>query len=385
MMVSLEQSAGWIHPRWMSRKKARTMAIIKPEDLPPEFDIREHGFVMRGWDFSRKEMAAAINAGRMLNVTFEGMSNYCPWNCDYCYTERDASPEAEKRRLATELPLVDRLRIISEAAALGARSMNFIGAGEPTLDPNFWEIVGHTASLGLTPIVFTEASFRLTDDAFVQKLYDLGATVVIKVNSLRDRVYQESVVAGETNGKRAQGYFDERNHAIMTCQMAGFARCTPTRFGFDTIITRRNLHDIKSLHFYARMSNIFLVLKNFLRTGRVKNEREDALSNEEQAHLWQTLREQDRDRFGIKQSGIFPFGGSHPCTLRSTGVHISIEGKVFRCDGEEDPLGDLRTESLADVWARVRHIDQNVMGLCPPRERHWAKTSDGHRRLPVIP
>lgn len=339
--------------------------MITIDDLPVEFDFREHGYVMRGWSFSRQELVDAINAGQMLNSTFEGMENFCPWNCNYCYTERESGPEARKHRLATELPLARRLEIIHEAATLRSRSMNFIGAGEPTLDPNFWKLVECAANLGMIPIVFSEASFRLTDRVFTQRLYDLGATVVIKVNSLWSADYQNALVAG--NQPIHSEYFGRRNQAIELCLEIGFANETPTRLGFDTIITRDNYAEIPRLHRYVRERNIFVVLKNFLHTGRAKELRPDAVSHEDQVKLWEHLAEIDEREFGVKHSSCFPFGGGTPCCLRSTGVHISVTGQVFRCDGEEIPLGDLRVESLADVWHRVRQQGQNIAGLCPPR------------------
>lgn len=341
--------------------------MIVPKNLPMEFDLRKHGYVMRGWDFSRHELADAINAGKMLNPTFEAMSNFCPWNCDYCYTERESGAAALKRRRTTELPLERRLEIIREAAALGARSMNFIGAGEPTLDTNFWQLVDCVANAGMTPIVFSEASFRLTDRVFAQRLYDIGATVVIKVNSLWNAQYQNALVAG--NQPLRSEYFARRNEAIALCQELGFADETPTRLGFDTIITQDNYDEIPRLHRYVRKHNIFVVLKNFLHTGRAKARRPDAVTYADQVELWKRLAQIDEREFGIKHAYHFPFGGGTPCNLCSTGVHMSIDGKVFRCDGEETPLGDLRTESLASIWHRVRRQGQNIMGLCPPRER----------------
>ena len=352
----------------------RMIRMIRPEDLPIEFDLRTHGYVMRGWGFSREELADAINSGRMLNLTFEGMGNYCPWNCDYCYTERDSGLDARKRRLVTELPLARRLEIIREAADLGVRSMNFIGAGEPTLDPNFWDLVECVAGAGMVPIVFSEASFRLTNRVFAQRLYDIGATVVIKVNSLWNADYQNALVAG--NQAIRSEYFDRRNQAIELCLETGFANETPTRLGFDTIITKDNYAEIPHLHHYARDHNIFVVLKNFLHTGRAKELRSDAVKYTDQVKLWEHLAEIDEHHFGIKHASCFPFGGGTPCNLCSTGVHMSIKGEVFRCDGEETPLGDLRTESLATIWHRVRGTDQNIEGLCPPRERAFLIESE---------
>jgi uncharacterized radical SAM superfamily Fe-S cluster-containing enzyme len=145
---------------------------VSADVLPREFDLLHHGYTMAGWDFTRTEVAAAISDHRMLNPAFELGTNACPWNCDFCFTEDPANPDGAKRRLQEEMSIAERLDLIRQAAALGARSINFVGAGEPTIDPNFWQILGCMRECGITPIVYTEAALRLTDAGFVKQLYE---------------------------------------------------------------------------------------------------------------------------------------------------------------------------------------------------------------------
>ena len=347
------------------------------DSLPPEFDIIKtgRGYTMAGWDFSRAELAAAINAHRMLNPAMELGTNACPWNCSFCFTESPDNPDGAKRRLTNEMSIARRLQLIDEAAALGARSINFVGAGEPTIDPNFWQLIERMHLRHITPIVYTEGALRLTDRAFVQRLYDLGATVVFKVNSLHDEAYQNAIVAGDGVRKnpRSENYTERRNAAIDLCMDIGFHRHDPTRLAFDTIVCAQNAGEIFDLHRFARRNNIFILIVNYLPSGRSTDPLHGALSRAEQFDLFAQLARVDREEFDLELASRFPYAGGTPCTIRGMGLFVKIGGRVLDCPGESESLGDLRENSLAEIWGRARHITRALDGGCAPREVAWAK------------
>src|SRR5262245_24558520 len=181
--------------------------------IAPEFDLAaDYGFTMKGWDFSRAEVASAIAGHRMLNPAMELGSNVCPWNCDFCFTESPENMDGWKHRLAREMSLDQRLDLIDQAAALGARTINFVGAGEPTIETHFWKLLERMVDRRITPIVYTEGSLKLGSRRFCERLMELGATVVLKVNSLADPDYQDRVVQGlrPKRGVPAHSYFEGR-------------------------------------------------------------------------------------------------------------------------------------------------------------------------------
>lgn len=352
-------------------------------NLPSEFDLLEHGFTMRGWDFTREELAKAHDAHRMLNPAMELGTNYCPWNCGFCFTEDPHNTEGEKRRLANEMTIDRRLTLIDEAADLGTRSINFIGAGEPTIDPQFWKLIEKMASRNIIPIVYTEAALQLTDRNFCQKLYDLGATVVLKMNSLEDEAYQNAIVAGPLGRKKpmAENYFRKRAEALQLLYGIGFADSTPTRLAFDTIICQQNQKEIPRLHRYARQHNVFVLFVNYLPSGRSTDGVSDALTRAEQFTIFDELAKIDVEEFGLSHRSIFPYAGGTPCTIRGFGLYVKIRGEVYDCPGELQSLGDLRQESLATIWERVRPITRAFDGGCAPREHFWKM----HKSLPNSP
>ncbi len=347
--------------------------------LPQELDVRPgHGFVMRGWDFTRADVEQAIRGHRMLNPSMELASNACPWSCDFCFTESPDNPAGLKRRLAGEMSLEERLTLVDDAAALGARTINFVGAGEPTIDPDFWTIVERIASRGMVPILYTEAAQRLRDRAFATRLHDLGATIVVKVNSLANAAYQNEVVRGSGGkvGARADNYTQFRNEAVDLLMELGFNRCEPTRLAFDTILCGRNYSEIIDLHRWTRSRNIFTLGVAYLPSGRSSDKPEDAITRQQLFEMYEQIAKIDANEFGFKHATRFPYGGGVPCTIRGTGLYTKITGPVFDCPGELIPLGNLRHETLAQIWERARPITESFDGGCKPRDEAWRKRGE---------
>jgi MoaA/NifB/PqqE/SkfB family radical SAM enzyme len=358
-------SGGWLAPG----------DTVDAATLPSEFDLRPTGlgYTMRGWNFSRVELARAVNNHHLLNPALELGTNVCPWNCSFCFTEDPRNTAGNKRRLANEMSLDERLGLIDAVASLGTRSINIVGAGEPTIDPNFWHCLERMHKHGITPIVFTEGSLRLTRRSFVRRLYALGATVVLKVNSLWNEEYQNSVVRG--NGDKVNpsvnNYTRVRNDALKLLIEEGFNRSEPTRLAFDTIICKQNAHEIIALHEYARAHNIFVLFVGYLPSGRSADGLHDALTRTEQFSIFEEIADIDRQKFGIIHRSIFPYAGGVPCSMRGTGLFVKITGQVFDCPGELITLGNVRSEPLSEIWERARPISQKFDGGCAPREAFW--------------
>lgn len=360
-------------------------ACAKAASLPPELDLRPsgRGFVMHGWDFTRSEVAEAITHHRMLNPAIELGTNACPWNCSFCFTENPDNTSGQKRRLRDELTLEERLGLIDEAARLGARSINFVGAGEPTIDPHFFTLVEHMRARGITPIIYSEGALHLTDRAFARRLYALGATVVLKVNSLENTAYQNAIVRGQGKSinPRASEYTRLRNEAISVLIEEGFASSEPTRLAFDTIICRQNHREIPEIHRFARRRNIFVLFVNYLPSGRRPDGLHDALSAEEQLGTFAELARIDEREFGIRHAARFPYAGGVPCTIRGLGLFVKITGHAFDCPGELIELGNVQRESLSEIWKRARPITRAFDGGCAPREAAWERS---RRRLKLL-
>ncbi len=354
------------------------MGALPTLNLPSELDLIQtgKGYTMKGWDFSREEVSRALSEESMLNPAFELASNVCLWNCFYCFTEDPNNPKGLKKRLAREMALDERLDLINQASSLGARTINFVGAGEPTIDPHFWTIIEHISQKGITPIVYTEGALRLTDKVFVQRLYDSGTTIVLKVNSLENKEYQNATVnGGERRAKPlAIDYFEQRNKALEVLLETGFNASDPTRLVFDAIICKENYDEITKLHRYAREHNIFVLFVGYLTSGRSRHPIQNAVSREELFAKFAELGEIDRKEYGLEHSTIFPYAGGVPCTIRGLGLYVKIRGEVWDCPGELEPLGNIRDGILQEYWQKMHAYRQQFDGKCAPRECFWERT-----------
>lgn len=358
--------------------------------IPPELNLGgEFGFTMRGWDFDGETVHQAIKEHRMLNPAMELGTNVCPWNCDFCFTESPENPDGRKRRSNDELSAERRLQLIDEAAELGARSINFVGAGEPTIDPHFWEFVERMFHHEITPIIYTEGSLRLKDLEFAKRLFDFGATVVLKVNSLYNSEFQDAVLRGNRpkEGVPQTSYTEDRKKALDVLMDVGFSDCTPTRLAFDTIICRENADEIEGIHRFARYRNIFVLFVNYLPSGRTKDGHTTAISWDEQHRIFKQLAEIDRQEFGIDHATHFPYAGGVPCTIRGLGLFVKIKGDVFDCPGESISLGNVKSAPLSKIWELLRPVTQSFDGGCFPRQQFWEQhsmDSVSKRDLPIV-
>jgi len=91
---------------------------------------------------------AEHDATAELSFLWLEITGKCPLHCTHCYAE---SGPRETHGVMTDK---DWQRVISDAATLGVRMVQFIG-GEPTLHPSLPELVGHALERGLAVEVFS--------------------------------------------------------------------------------------------------------------------------------------------------------------------------------------------------------------------------------------
>ncbi|MFH1917141.1 MAG: radical SAM protein [Nanoarchaeota archaeon] len=325
--------------------------------------------LVRGWDCSLQEYKEAWDDGRLLTAQIE-TSNLCDLMCEYCFREELGLPA--KRRLPGEMTITETLQLIDQLADLGTKTINIIGAGEPTLDPGFEEIVHYISQYGIVPVVFTHGG--TIDERLVDVLKDTNSSVIIKVNSFHAEV-QDALVG-------RKGYSAKRDRGLKLLLSAGFAspgidsqgRPYHTCLGIDSVICQENKDDILDIFRYCRMHNIMPLIKTFIPAGRTKERTDMEISLQEYIALARKVQEIDEKEFGIMYDRFVPYLGSVPCTQNGrASIYVTILGDIFECPGQQHRYGNVKTVAVKETFAKIREEEKNFNFGCPPRIEYWRK------------
>jgi MoaA/NifB/PqqE/SkfB family radical SAM enzyme len=307
------------------------------------------GAVLNGWHGG---------AGSVLD--FRAMTEACPHDCHHCFTDK------RKKTLEFE----DIKSVLDQAMEMGYVGVNYLGEGEPTIDKDFIRIIEYTSRKGLVPVVFTDGATKLRNRDLVHNLYDLGASVFPKCDSLFNEDYQNWVV-----GDKTKKYFQQRNEAIDNLFLEGFNRRREdgrTRLGIDMVVTKRNVDEVKDTLRFCRENNIFAVFTTYLPSGRCTKENFDgslALSPEEINKMRQTIEDVGRE-YGFVHP-IFNNFATFPCVEF---MQIYGDGRVSPCPGNETIIGNIRTSRIGDLRTKILrefpcHDPKKFDGTCLYRPR----------------
>ncbi len=307
------------------------------------------GAVLNGW-----------HGGVSSVLDFRAMTGACKHDCFHCFTD--------KRKKTLTLEEIERT--IDEASELGFKGIDYLGEGEPTLDKDFFKIIEHTSIRGIVPVVFTDGATKLTDKEFVRRLYDTGASVCPKCDSLFYADYQNWVVGDKTGT-----YFQGRNDAINRLIEQGFNETRDdgrTRLGFDMVVTKKNVSEIEQTLKYCRNNNLWVVFSTYLPAGRSGSEDFDGslvLSQEELSKMREVVQRVDAE-YGFKHP-IYNNFATFPCVEF---MQIYGDGRVSPCPGNETVVGNTRIDSLKDLKTRVLdqfpcHNPATFDGFCLYRPR----------------
>lgn len=280
----------------------------------------------------------------------------CDLKCIYCQT-RSGKP------LPGELNWKERKNIIDQAKDLGCETIHIAGQGEPTIDPLFWKGIEYIRKKDIIPVVFTHGMY--IDKNFAKKLFDLDASVIIKIHSFNHK--NQDWLAG------VKGYTKKRDEAIQNLFEAGFNKTHPTRIGEDTVIIRQNINEIPDIFRWARKNNVFPEIKTLLSAHRGASKfvkEKMAVPADEIRQLHYKCLKIDREEFGYTWHPQPPYIGWY-CDFYYYHMYVNIQSDIMPCVGWvlQPPLGNIKTHSLREIWEslimyKVRNINKFLRGSC---------------------
>lgn len=321
--------------------------------------------ILAGYTYDPKEAYKARDNNRLLAIRIE-TNRSCNLKCRYCYAQSGDE-------LTDELDIAALKEIVSQAAELGAQSIVVIGGGEPTLHPEFRELISFISSNDMIPMVFTNTTNITAEMA--RFLFDSNASIMGKCDSLQSSV-QDYLAGSEGAFKKIRAGL---NHLID----AGFTNPDDPhllRLGVSFVSCRLNLPEMEDIWHYCRTNRIFPNMEVLTPTGRAFDMLQNQyLSTEEIKKHKLRLLEIDRNYYDFDWLAFTPLAASG-CLQHLYSLYITLEGNVRPCaptkfdqhpafqrDGEypynvfRRPLKEIYQDPL---FKYVRNIETHLEGKC---------------------
>ena len=311
--------------------------------------------MIRGLDFTWKEILSAREEGRLLSFDLE-LSRACNLRCIYCYAESGL-------KRPNEMTLSEVFGVIEQAVALGAERAVVIGGGEPLMYPHYWEVIQYIRSLGLKSVTFTNGTH--VDRVVAQRLFDLGEDVALKCNSF-DSKTQDMLAGGFVGTGRAI------QQALQALLDVGYSkRKDGPQLALETIVCRANISEIEQIYRFCRENRLIPYIEILTIQGNAKrNSSELSVGTHEAFGLFQRLLQYDREHWLIDWPLVPPIAGQN-CKRMYYSAYVTCTGEVQPCPGITITGGNIRNLSLADiltnkdgVFGLARNIDTRIAEPC---------------------
>jgi len=266
------------------------------------------------------------------------LTRACNLRCPHCFVEAGAPREVE-------MPTERILRLLDEWAEMGVFSVVITG-GEPSIHPDFMEIVHHAHELGFT-VAIASNGMPLTE----KMLADIPQDDVIISVSL-DGIHGAGAASGESD-------FEAVTRKLLQIRNSGF------NTSIMTTTTHDNVDELSTFMNFAIDNDISLRSVPFvpMGRGRLYRELQNQVADIEKAaqfwlaeEKWERIKDQE---LGLCGGKVFNFLITMVYTLgrcmSGRGVcYVTSDGTVYPCSNCSGSHildgGNLLERSFADIW-----------------------------------
>lgn len=333
--------------------------------------------------FSQEELEANKGKLLMLDLDIAGAGRYCSLNCPDCFRKDNVVDDSGGKDLSDS----ELTKVIDEACDFGLQSIKICGVGEPTENSRFLQFVRSMTERNIGVAVFTKGQVLGDDEKasifnkrygihsaeeLCQAFHELKVSFMLGFHSFDTEIQDRKV--------QHSGYTLIRNRALENLVQAGFTVSNPTRLAFcNAPVVRETYADAFDIYVYARERNIYPIAAVEMTSGKQIDGsflRAHDITTQEKIDLWtkiyswniehglQTLEQ-------IRKEGISCLPGGHPCNQLRAGLYVTAKGNVIGCPGFTEIQGNVRQESLREIWERSssRAIAAERFNTgCPPKE-----------------
>lgn len=281
-----------------------------------------------------------------LIVSF-AVTRECNLRCKHCYSNATDSPHPN------ELTTDEAKRVITEIAEAGTRLL-ILDGGEPLMHEDIYDLISHAQSVGLQPMLGTNATLLSTESAERIKRAGIKAVAISLYGA--DAKSHDDFCGREGSWERA---------------MAGIRNITAIGIPFqiNTCIHRHNLGQLDDIISLAKsLKAIAIEIFQYVPVGRRKEHPNLALTTEEKKYLIsQIIQHQLNDENMVYRCIALPqFWGEVERTITEKEslqkfvrsccgaalryCHIFYEGTVCPCMVLQKEAGNIREKSFREIW-----------------------------------
>jgi MoaA/NifB/PqqE/SkfB family radical SAM enzyme len=264
-----------------------------------------------------------------VNTLVFGLTYRCQLNCVHCGV--NANADSTEGELDTD-EIKETLR---QARGLGVYFVVLFG-GEPFLRRDILEIVQYAAKLGMMVSISTNG--LLLDRRLLEKLKKCGVSFLnISLDSSDHRVHDRL--------RRCEGSFQKAMHSLEEGVAAGVNVIVST-YATKENIQSRDIERIIVLAKAKRASGVRILLA--IPAGRLSNAPGLEFSEQDKAYIYKLL-----DPTYVFIEGVCNARTECNALLKRL-FYISPYGQVQPCGFVPASYGDIRTDRLSTIWARMK-------------------------------
>jgi MoaA/NifB/PqqE/SkfB family radical SAM enzyme len=296
--------------------KANFGNVFSPPPLP------------KGLDFTDGEIVQAVKEDRMLMLVIH-TPRRCYLKCPYCFTKG-------WKMKGDYLYLEEYKDVIAQAKELGAKSVWWVGAGEPFLYKHWHGLIKYVTAQDMWIGIFTNGTHISNEIAQVVNKYNV--TLYVKMNSFEASVQKKLV-------GNIEGAYERIQDSIRNLLDVGFNR--ENHFAIETVVTKLNYEEIPEIFRWARKHRII----PFIEMMEHSNKEAETLdvSLEEHKKLFYQLLKTDRQKCGYSWKPYPPWVWMK-CRNLYFSLAIDPQGYVQPCSGMHLRIGNIRKASLKSWW-----------------------------------